>query len=172
MICHLKAGSGSNEEAERAAETETVADYFSGLGPGNYVLAGDLNVYSSAEAGYQNLIVNPGLSGRLYDPINRPGAWNSNSSFAHIHTQSPRTIDVGDGGVEGGLDDRFDQILVSGPVMTDGAGVKYLPGSYAVVGQDGMHFNAALYRPACQHRCSGSCNRGALPGLRPPAGGG
>lgn len=145
IVCHLKASPGSADEAERASETATISAYLAQQGTGNYVLMGDLNVYSSGEACYQNLVAASSLSARLYDPITRPGAWSGSASFADIHTQSPRTVNtLGDGGANGGLDDRFDQILVSGPVMQDGAGVKYLPGSYTTVGQDGLHYNGSL----------------------------
>ena len=145
VIAHLKSSPGSAEEAQRAAETQTIASYLATRGAGNYVVMGDLNVYSSSEACYQNLVNSQTLSSRLYDPIARPGAWSGDASFADIHTQSPRIVTtLGDGGVAGGLDDRFDQILVSGAVMQDGAGIKYLPGSYTTVGQDGQHFNGAL----------------------------
>lgn len=145
IVCHLKASPGSAEEAERAVETATIAAYIAQSGSDNYLVMGDMNVYSSTEAAYQNLVANPTLSARLYDPISRPGAWSGNASFADIHTQSPRTVNtLGDGGASGGLDDRFDQILVSGPVIGDSAGVKYLPGSYQTVGQDGQHYNGSL----------------------------
>ena len=144
IVCHLKAGNGSSEEAERATETATVAAFLNGLGCNNVLLAGDMNVYASAEACYQNLVANPNLCGKLFDPINRPGAWHDAASFADVHTQSPRTANLSDGGATGGLDDRFDQVLVSGQVMNDAAGVKYLPGSYKAIGQDGLHFNAGL----------------------------
>lgn len=144
IVCHLKAGNGSSEEAERATETSTIAAFLNNLGCENVLLAGDMNVYSSSEAGYQNLVSNPNACGRLYDPINRPGAWHDNPSFADVHTQSPRTTNLSDGGATGGLDDRFDQLLASAQVMNDAAGVKYLPGTYKAVGQDGLHFNASI----------------------------
>lgn len=144
IVCHPKAGQTSADEADRAAEMQTVATYLNAQPAGNILLAGDLNVYESAEQAYQNLVANPNVQARLYDPINRPGAWHDNSAFADIHTQSPRATNLSDGGATGGLDDRFDQILVSSSVVQDVAGMKYLPGSYKAIGQDGQHFNTSI----------------------------
>lgn len=102
---------------------------------------GDYNMYTSAEAGYQILLA-PGAA-QLVDPINRPGSWSNNSSFAEIHTQSPRTTSF-DGGVTGGLDDRFDINLVSADVMTGFKGIQYIPGTYRPLGNDGLHFNKSI----------------------------
>jgi hypothetical protein len=107
----------------------------------NHFFCGDLNVYSSFEDGYQNLISGP-LA--LVDPINSPGNWNNNSSFSDIHTQSTRTSLNYDCGSKGGLDDRFDQILVSQNVMSGADSLKYLDNSYDAVGNDGNHFNNNL----------------------------
>lgn len=145
IVAHLKAGSTTQDEADRAAETQTVVNYLNGLPKkGNYFFMGDMNVYSSTEACYAQLINNTNVQGKLYDPVNKPGAWNANSNFTNLHTQSTRTTSLPDGGVTGGLDDRFDQILVSDYIMKDSAHVKYLPNSYKVLGQDGNHFNKAI----------------------------
>lgn len=145
IVAHLKASGGSSDEADRAAETQEVVNYLNNINqPGNYIFMGDLNLYSSTEQAYQNLIANTNANGHMNDPINRPGDWHDNSNFADIHTQSPRTTTTGDGGVTGGLDDRFDIMLVSDPVMNDARGAQYVTGSYTVIGQDGQHFNMAL----------------------------
>ena len=50
----------------------------------------------------------------MADPINTPGSWNNNEDFRGVHTQSTRTSSSGfGGGAGGGLDDRFDFIMVS-----------------------------------------------------------
>jgi hypothetical protein len=148
MVAHLKASQGTAEEAARAAETQAVVNYLNGLGTeGNYILLGDFNMYTSTELGYQNLVNSPSPFSKLYDPINMPGDWNNNSTFASVHTQATRTAQLQDGGVNGGLDDRFDIQLVSNSIMTDAKGMRYLPGSYKAMGQDGLHFNDALTDP-------------------------
>src|SRR5690554_8106850 len=49
-----------------------------------------------------------------------------------------------DCGSQGGMDDRFDQILVSQNVMNNSDNVEYQTGSYRAVGNDGNHFNSSL----------------------------
>lgn len=146
IVAHLKASQGSQEEADRAAETQAVASYLNSLGEqGNYLFMGDLNLYTDTEQAYQNLINSPNPFSKLYDPINKPGAWHDDVTFADIHTQSTRTeANMGDGGVTGGLDDRFDFQLVSGYIMNNTKGVRYIPNTYTTVGQDGLHFNDSL----------------------------
>jgi hypothetical protein len=141
-MCHLKAGSGAQEQADREQQTEQLMAYIATRPQDrNHFVCGDLNVYTSNEACYQNLITG---SYALKDPINKPGNWNNNSTFANIHTQSPRTSGSYDCGSTGGLDDRFDQILVSSNVMTGSDSLKYLPNSYKAIGNDGNHFNSNL----------------------------
>lgn len=141
-MCHLKAGSGAQEQADREQQTEQLMDYISTRPQDrNHFVCGDLNVYTSNEACYQNLITGPFA---LKDPINKPGNWNNNSTFANIHTQSPRTSGSFDCGSTGGLDDRFDQILVSNNVILGSDSLKYLPNSYKAIGNDGNHFNSNL----------------------------
>lgn len=142
---HLKAGTAGADAADRAQETQCISNYLSSLGQsGNYILMGDLNLYESAEQAYQNLTVVANQNAKLYDPLNRPGNWNSNISFTDIHTQSPRTATLADGGVNGGLDSRFDFILVSDPIRQGSKGIRYVPGSYRTTGNDGQHFNKSI----------------------------
>jgi hypothetical protein len=140
---HLKASSGSDNEVKRAAEVanlRAVTKYLSSSA--NYFVVGDFNLYSSAEAAYQNLL-NQTTNGYFLDPINRPGTWHDNSAFSSIHTQSPRKDALSDGGSSGGIDDRFDFILVSQAAMDTG-GVTYVAGTYTAVGNDGKHLNQAV----------------------------
>lgn len=141
---HLKAGSELNDERQRANEASTLRNYLNGLNPEEkFVVAGDFNTYRSSEAGFQRLVESqPDNDGRLFDPLNALGTWNNNVSFAGIHTQSTRTTVFGDGSA-GGLDDRFDIMLVSANVLTPG-GMFLLPGSYRAFGNDGNHFNQAI----------------------------
>ena len=99
-------------------------------------MCGDFNLYHSSEASYQLLLsTNPNPVGQLFDPINMPGDWTQNPSFAAIDTQSPRTQSFG-GGATGGMDDRFDFILVSAALM-DTAGTYAMPETYHAFGNDG-----------------------------------
>ncbi|MEZ4784893.1 MAG: hypothetical protein R3F28_12555 [Candidatus Kapaibacterium sp.] len=61
--------------------------------------------------------------------------------FADVYTH-PRLRQYGGrfgGGVNGGMDDRFDQILLSPALLS-----RYLPGSYTSFGNDGNHFNDSI----------------------------
>ncbi len=146
IMVHLKAGGSEDDEEARAAETRNVINYLNSLGKeDNYLLIGDMNLYSSAEQAYQNLTGNGNPVSRFYDPANRPGDWSGSAEFADIHTQSTRrTSGLGDGGAYGGMDDRFDFILASGPIMQHRKGVGYVPGSYTTTGQDGKRLNKSV----------------------------
>tara|TARA_B100000029_G_C17133500_1_gene799655 strand:- start:164 stop:688 length:525 start_codon:yes stop_codon:yes gene_type:complete len=73
----------------------------------------------------------------LIDPISTPGNWHNNSSYSSVHTQSTRSSNESDGGASGGMDDRFDQLLIS-------EGINYINDSYVAYGNDGNHFNSSI----------------------------
>ncbi|MEX2596314.1 MAG: T9SS type A sorting domain-containing protein [Salibacteraceae bacterium] len=139
---HLKAGSSASDQDQRDLATESVMDYISNNYPeGNYLLAGDMNLKSSSEPAYQNMI-NHASAFRMNDPLDENGNWSNNASFAAIHTQSTHTSGSCHSG--GGLDDRFDIILMSN-ALVDGEGpLEYIEETYKAVGNDGNHFNQAL----------------------------
>lgn len=141
---HLKAGSTSSDQAKRLAETTILRNYLDALSGGTcFMLGGDYNIRASTESAYQKLIGSAADNdGRSMDPINRPGTWHDNASFADIHTQSPRTTSFG-GGATGGMDDRFD-ILLASYALADGEGMDYIPGTYIAFGNDGLHLNQAI----------------------------
>jgi len=141
---HLKAGSTSSDKTKRLAECTILRDHMNAYPSGQaFMVAGDYNIRASSESAYQKLIgYESDNDGRVLDPINRPGTWHDSYTFADIHTQSPRTTSFG-GGATGGMDDRFDIILVS-YALNDGEGMDYIPGSYTSYGNDGMHMNQAI----------------------------
>ncbi|MBN1824974.1 MAG: hypothetical protein JW958_01830 [Candidatus Eisenbacteria bacterium] len=140
-VMHLKASTGSDNEQKRLAEVTILRNNLDTLDASLPVLvAGDLNIYGASEPAYQKLLES-GV-GQLHDPIEQPGEWHDNASFAAIHTQSPRTSSFG-GGATGGMDDRFDQILVTDDLLND-SGIELLPASYTAYGNDGAHFNTSL----------------------------
>lgn len=139
---HLLASQGSSNEAGRNVQCQALVSRMTQVvKDSNVLVTGDFNVYTSTEAAYQTLLA-PGIH-RLFDPINRPGAWNNNAAFASIHTQSPRTTSFG-GGATGGMDDRFDFILSTGGCMNGRFGMRNLTSTYKALGNDGNHFNGAL----------------------------
>jgi len=142
---HLKASQGTTNEEKRAREVDSLRKVLDTLHTdANYLVIGDFNIYVSSELAYQKLLDQTN-SGYVVDPIDRPGNWHNNISFADIHTQSPRTRQFG-GGAPGGMDDRFDMILVSANMIGAGGG-HYIDSSYISYGNDGNHFNDSLNAP-------------------------
>ena len=141
---HLKAGSATSDKNQRTQEATTLRNYLNGLQPNSlFLICGDYNLESSSEPSYGVLTGNQSDNdGRVKDPINRPGDWNDNGSYADIHTQSTRAIQFG-GGASGGLDDRFDLILMS-YALEASSELAYKTGSYIAYGNDGQHFNKAI----------------------------
>ena len=138
---HLKAGSGSSDAAKRGKAAQALVDYLNTNNvTDNVLVMGDFNVYKSSEAAYSTLTT--GATTWFYDPISTPGNWNNNSSFAAVHTQSTRTSSSCFSG--GGLDDRFDQILVTQNIIGGTNQMTYKTGSYVAIGNDGNHFNQDL----------------------------
>lgn len=142
---HLKASEGSENELRRAVEAESLRTRLNSLPDGGFFIgAGDLNLYDSSEVAWTNLTESRAdNSGRLYDPLHRVGSWSDHPSFADVHTQSTRTEQLPDGGAVGGLDDRFDFILLS-YTFPNPAGWDYISGSYTEYGNDGAHFDTSI----------------------------
>jgi len=146
-IAHLKAGNYDDNIAARKVQTQRLMNRIASSGaPGNYVLSGDLNVYGAEEECYQELINYSNSLYRFYDPIDREGHWNNNGSFADVHTQSTHSSSA-DCFASGGMDDRFDFILVSPYVFYGSQNIQVLPESYHALGQDGNRFNGSIVSP-------------------------
>lgn len=142
---HLKASSGSSNEILRAAEVDSLRKVTNQLPPNsNYIVLGDFNIYKSTESAYQKLLNQSG-TGYFVDPLILTGTWN-NSSYSQHHTQSTRSRQLPDSGSTGGLDDRFDMILMSPAIMNSG-GITYIPGTYTPYGNDGNHYNDSINQP-------------------------
>ncbi|MBU1706878.1 hypothetical protein KKB28_03060 [bacterium] len=139
---HLKANDTPEDEAKRLEEATVLRNYLNALPDGSdFLVMGDFNCYSSDDLGYQKLIGSEAdNSGRCFDPIDTPGSWNNNCSFASIHTQSTRATAPSppDGGATGGLDDRFDLIIASEAFLAAGE-FECLTSTYRAYGNDGYH---------------------------------
>lgn len=148
VALHLKAGNTSADEAARGRATAALIDYLKTQVDDEAVfICGDYNTYSANEPAIQNLVNAGPLSERIYDPINALVTWNNSPLYANAHTQSTRNSGNTNGGCfsGGGMDDRFDMILVSDAVVNDASSsVRYVNGSYEVVGNDGNHFNKSI----------------------------
>lgn len=146
-IAHLKAG--TNYAADRGTEIQQFINYLVSQGNNdNFIVCGDFNIYNASEPAFQNLVNPSYLPVAFYDPVNQMGEWNNNRYFREYHTQSTRS---GDGGNDcfsgGGMDDRFDFILMSGSIINGTKGITYCQNSYWAVGQDGNRFNGAINSP-------------------------
>ena len=147
-IGHLKAGSGNANENYRLAQVQKLMNRISNSGmPGNYFFSGDFNLYSSEEPAYQELTEYSNSLYRFYDPLSSPGYWHNNAQFASLHTQSTHSQST-DCFSSGGLDDRFDFILVSPYVYYGSDRLHIVEDSYHALGQDGMRFNGSIITPA------------------------
>jgi len=146
-LVHLKAGNTSSDVSSRNNETQAIMNYLNNMNlPSNtnLMIMGDMNLYTSSEAAYQNLTTHTNTTIRFFDPINRPGGWSNDSNFKDIHTQSTRINSEADGGVGGGLDDRFDHILMNQNLINGNNNIKYVQNSYKAFGNDGNRFNGAI----------------------------
>lgn len=142
MLVHFKSSQGSENENLRAQQAADIRIYANNRHPSNnFILQGDLNLYSSDEPAWQNLRADG--QAQFVDFINREGDWSNNSNFADVHTQSPRTASF-DLGVTGGMDDRFDFILGTRFVRDGSYGLQYIEDSYNTPGNDGAHFNTSI----------------------------
>jgi endonuclease/exonuclease/phosphatase family metal-dependent hydrolase len=141
---HLKASDSLQNELLRAAEVDSLRKRTNLLPPNtNFIVVGDFNIYRSGELAYQKLL-DQSSSGYVLDPLTLTGTWN-NPAYAIYHTQSTRVRQFGDG-TAGGLDDRFDMILMSQAVM-DSGGITFITGTYYAYGNDGNHYNDSINRP-------------------------
>lgn len=144
FVTHLKAGSSTSDEQLRSSVTATMMNYIENNDiDGDFLLLGDLNLKSSYEQAYQNIVNYSNSNYRLYDPVNTSGSWNDNSSYSHLHTQSTHYNSNGCAS-GGGLDDRFDFILTSESINNQNGHYRYETGSYNALGNDGQHFDDAV----------------------------
>jgi hypothetical protein len=145
---HLKAGSSATDIDRRSIECTDIRNHVDALpAERNAIIGGDFNFYDAAEAGYQTLL---GGTFPFNDPINMPGAWDSNAAFADIHTQTTRApgSDQMDCGATGGVDSRFDFLLASNPIINGTDNVQFVADSYDELGNDGNLFNKEINDPA------------------------
>ena len=144
IVSHLKAGSTSTDASTRSTQTALIMSYIQSHDlDGNYLFMGDLNVYTSSETAYQNLIKEYTGTYYLYDPIDAPGDWNNNDAYKAIHTQSSHSTSNGCAST-GGLDDRFDFILASDALRYGTNGFAVDVNSYEALGNDALHFNTSI----------------------------
>ena len=141
---HLRASTGEDNEQERLAAVTAIRNHIGQLPEGTeFIIVGDMNFYSSSEPGYQKFIDDEENNiGRCRDLCPLIGDWHDNEEFSSVHTQSPR-VEFFEGGIGGGLDDKFDFIFTSYD-MNNQQNIEYVEDSFVTVGNDGNHFNQSV----------------------------
>ena len=146
IVAHPKAGQGY--EASRRALMQKAMDHINQYYPkDNVLIMGDFNMYSAAESGYRLLTQtysNPEIC--FVDPVatmGGVGGWSNNNQFAAFHTQSTRSYSE-ECYSGGGLDDRFDFILMADEIKFSYNHLRYVNKSDHAVGNDGHHFNMSV----------------------------
>ena len=146
IVAHPKAGMGY--EGQRRALMQIAMDYVNQHYPtDNVLIMGDFNMYGASESGYRLLTQtysNPSIC--FMDPlaiVGGVGEWTNNNQFTAFHTQSTRSYSD-ECFSSGGLDDRFDFILMADEIAFSYNHLRYVQGSYHAVGNDGRHFNMSV----------------------------
>jgi exonuclease III len=155
FVAHLKASSGYDNEQSRYSMALDLTQYLESMNPESYVIVGgDFNVYNSSEPAYQELLDETNNI-VLKDPINAPGYWSNNDDFSYLHTQSTLTNNShlirpggSSDGATGGLDDRFDFLLVSDNMLNVGE-LYYVESSYNAYGNNANCFNDNINDSGC-----------------------
>ena len=133
---HLKASTGSSNEALRNTGMKAIRANADALGAGiPCIYTGDFNFYNNTEDGYISLIATG--NGQGVDPYGN-GNWTG-STNAWKQTQAPMVVGY-NGMVGGGLNDRFDFIVPS-LGAADGRGISAMMSTMRVPGNDGNHYN-------------------------------
>lgn len=167
FVTHLKASTGLQNRIQRLESVENFVRDLERIPVDRPILfAGDFNFYTSNEEGFLK-IIDPTNPIKIIDPINRlcppfPSNdidyfdgnnfnstyfWN-NSSFADVHSQSTRTSQVNGDGAGGGMDDRFDFIMMSENLISN-PDVYYINNSYKTIGNNGNCYDSYVSNPNC-----------------------
>jgi len=148
-VTHLKSSQGGTNQQLRLDAVQRFTNDLENLDPNSFVIfAGDLNLYTSTEPAYIELL-NSENPITMTDPIGVFGSWSNNINFQEVHTQSTRTSSGPFGaGAGGGLDDRFDFILISENMQTNPS-LRYVEDTYFAYGNNGNCFNQNINDPSC-----------------------
>ena len=148
-VAHLKSSEGTANELERLDMVSRFTADLATIPENSFVLfSGDLNLYSATEPAYQELLDATNAI-VMRDPINTPGDWHNNDTFAGVHTQSTRISSGAFGaGAGGGMDDRFDFILISENMISNPK-LRYVENSYKSYGNNGNCYDMDVNDPFC-----------------------
>lgn len=145
FVAHLKSSQGASNEEARLEMVQTLTTHLAYLPiNANVIFAGDFNVYSSEEPAYQEILDVSNFI-QLRDPIDTPGNWTSGSfEPKSVLTQSTRSSSIFGDGAGGGVDDRFDFVMLSANMFHNWNTVVYEPGSYYALGNTGSCYNSSI----------------------------
>ena len=142
IVGHLKAGQSTADATARGIAAQSISDWIAAEGQSkNILLMGDMNIYFPSEAAYQALVLNSDTTRRLLDPTGLTSGWGSVHAIHMTQSTRSNATDCGSGG---GMDDRFDFIFANSTLWRHEAGIRYVPGSYAAFGNDGLSYNGPL----------------------------
>lgn len=149
FVTHLKSSQGSANKQLRLEMVQQFTNRLETLDLNSFIIfAGDFNLYTASEPAYQELL-DPTNAIIMVDPIDRPGSWNNNINFQDIHSQSTRISSGPFGaGAGGGLDDRFDFIVMSQNMQSDPK-LKYIAGTYKSFGNNGNCYDNNINSTDC-----------------------
>lgn len=147
LSTHLKAGSSSSDQTDRYYQALDIRNHMNEYPADSFfILGGDFNMYSGTESAFQVLTMSQADNdGRLKDPLDQVGYWHDSYSYRYLHTQSPN-VDAGGMYTGGGMDDRYDMLLIS-YALDDGDAYSYVSGSYTAFGNDGSRLNVDINDP-------------------------
>ena len=141
---HLKASNSQPDIDDRTDMAQTLWDHLATLPAGRQVIiGGDFNIYTGTEPAFTTLLA-PAGDIQIADPLDLEGSNWSGSGFGDIHTQSTRVNTLFGDGAGGGLDDRFDMLLISDDMVNGGASLQMVPGSYRPLGNSGTCWNGNI----------------------------
>ena len=153
FVTHLKSSQGTNNQQLRLQMVEQFTNELQNLNPNSFVIfAGDFNFYTSSEPGYQKILDtnNAILMKDVLNLNNTLQSWHNNSSWRSLHTQSTRlsTAEFNGFGAGGGLDDRFDFIMLSESILVNSE-INFVENSYKNYGNNGNCFNTRIDNTNC-----------------------
>ena len=147
IVAHLKAGSTTTDKEKRAQMTADVMEYIEDhqiTEP--CLMLGDFNLQTSSEQAWENLTQYPDPVYNFSDPAGLVGNWHNNADYSSVHSQSTHTTSNGCAST-GGMDDRFDFILVNSALSDPEMEITVINNSYRTLGQDGQRLNGSLIDP-------------------------
>lgn len=146
FVAHLKARQGEDNVQLRFQMAQQFTTALEDLDPNSFVVfGGDFNLYTSTEPAYQK-ILDSNNNIVIKDVLNLDNIiqnWHNNAGWVSVHTQSTRasTGAFGNFGSGGGLDDRFDFIMLSENMLSDDSVIHYKTDTYQSYGNNATCFN-------------------------------